>query len=130
MAKLEKVYEYVVVNDNVPIQKLPLLDLIRVLIKELTKDVAKQLDNESEINTELMTLKANLYDFLEKATDVIREGTHYAVLVEVPSLYTPVWKEVINSDLFTKHYNVTVFKPDIEYDLPFNYTILFEVVKN
>lgn len=129
MAKLEKVYEYVVVNDNVPIQKLPLLDLIRVIIKELTKDVASQLDNESELNREIMTLKANLYDFLEKATDPIREGAHYAVSVLVPSLYAPVWKEVINNDLFTKHYNVTVFKPDMEYDLPFNYTMIFEVVK-
>lgn len=125
---IEKVYEYVVLNDNVPVQKLSLLDLIRTIIKELTKDVTKQLDNDSILNVELMTLKANLYDFLYKATDTIRKGEHYAVSVEVPSLYTPVLDEVINEDIFTKHYKVSILKPDMEYDLPFNYNIVFEVV--
>lgn len=130
MGKLEKVYSYVVVNDNTPIQKLPLLDLLRVIMKELTKNIGAQLDNESVVNKEIMTLQANLYDFLKKATDPIRKGEHSAVLVKVPSLYTPVWKDVINEDLFTRHYNVTVFKPDMDYDLPFDYKILFQVVKD
>lgn len=126
--KFEKVYEYVVLNDNVPIQKLSLLDLLRTIVKEITKDITKELDNESIINVELMTLKANLYDFLYKATDSIRKGEHYAVSVEVPSIYSPVLEDVINEDIFTKHYRVSIMKPDMEYDLPFNYTIIFEVI--
>lgn len=124
----EKVYEYVVLNDNVPVQKLSLLDLLRTIVKELTKDISKQLDNDNIVNVELMTLQANLYDFLYKATDCIRKGEHYAVSVEIPSIYSPVLQDVINEDIFTKHYRVSVLKPDIEYDLPFNYTIVFEVI--
>lgn len=131
MAKVEKVYEYISTSADIPIQKYSLLDTIRVLIQYFSKSSASELDKESEVDVELATMSANLSDFLKKVTAPIREGKHKAVLVRVPNMYDPVLEDVINNNKVLSHnYKVTIFKPDISYDVKFKYKILLQVIED
>lgn len=127
MARGKKLYRFVEVDDSTPIQKLKISDQIRVLLKHLTYDAANELKSEDAVTTEIMTLKANLSDFLHKATEPIRRGKHREVIVDVSSKFEPVFDEVINSPEIADFFEVAVVRPKIEYDIPYNMLVKLTV---
>lgn len=127
MAGGKKLYSFVEVNDKTPIQKLSIGDQLRVLLKHFTYDPANELRTEDSVTTERMTLKANLSDFLRKATAPIREGKKKEVIISVSNKFDPVFKEVIESREIADFFEVSVVRPKIEYDIPFDFMVRLRV---
>lgn len=127
MAQGKKLYSFVEVSDKTPIQKLSISDQLRVLLKHLTYDPANELRTEDSVTTERMTLKANLSEFLRKATIPIREGKKKEVIVNISNKFDPVFEEVINSRDIKDFFEVSVVRPKIEYDIPFDFMVRLRV---
>ena len=120
-------FSFVEVDDKTPIQKLSLSDQLRVLIKQFTYDPANELRNDDIVTTRYMTLKANLSEFLRQATEPLRAGDKKEVIVNVSTDFNPVLKEVLNSHEIKDFYYVSVVKPKIEYDIPFDYLVRLRI---
>lgn len=125
----KKLYSYVEVDDSTPIQKLPIMDQLRILLKKLTYDPANELKSEDAVTTEYMTLKANLSDFFRRSTEPIRRGEKSEVIVNVSSKFNPVYNEVINSPDIQNYYYVSEVRPQIEYDIPYDFLVRLTVKK-
>ena len=129
MSRGKKLYSFVEVDDSTPIQKLKIKDQLRVLLKHLTYDAANELKSEDAVTTEIMTLKANLSDFLHKATDPIRRGDKSEVIVNISSQFEPIFKEVITSHEISDFFHVDIVRPKIEYDIPYDFMVRLRVKK-
>lgn len=123
----KKLYTFTEVDDNTPIQKLSLRDQIRLMVKRLANSDQEQLRAEDAATTHELALKADLLEFLYKATDLVRKGMHESVTVSVSSKFLPVLNDVLESQSITTFYTVTVNKPDIEYDIDYMIQITLEV---
>lgn len=126
----KKLYTFVEVDDSTPVQKLPILDQLRILLKKLTYDPANELKSEDAVTVEYMTLKANLSDFFRRATEPIRRGDKSEVIVNVSNKFDPVYKEVITSHEITDYYEVAEVRPEIEYDIPYDFLVRLSVKKS
>lgn len=129
MSKGKKLYSFVDVDDSTPIQKLKLTDQIRILLKSWTYDPANDLHADDVVTQEYMQLKANLSEFIYKATAPIRAGKKYEVIVNISTEFNPVFKEVLNSPEITRYYDVKVIRPKIDYDIPYDAMVRFRVKK-
>lgn len=127
MSKGQKLFHFVEVDDSTPIQKLHVMDQLRILLKSFTYDPANELHNENIVTQEYMTLKANLEDFLHQATAPIRKGQRKEVIVSVSSVFNPVFEEVIKSREIASVYDVDIVKPKVEYDLPYDLMVRLRV---
>ena len=127
MAQGKKLYSFVEVDDRTPIQKLSISDQLRVLLKHLTHDPANELRTEDSVTTERMILKANLSDFLRKATEPIRAGKKREVIVNISNKFDPVINEVISSHEISDFFEVSVVRPKIEYDIPYDFMVKLRV---
>lgn len=127
MAKGKRLYTFVDVDDSTPIQKLPLLDQLRVLFKSLTYDDANELKNEDIVTSEYLTLKANLLSFLRTATAPIRNGRRREVVLAISSQFQPVFNEVMRSKEITDYYHVSIARPKTDYDLPYDTLVRLRV---
>lgn len=123
----KRLYTFVEVDDSTPIQKLKIRDQLRVLLKQLTYDPANDLKNEDVVTQEYMTLKADLSDFLRRATEAIRNGKRKEVIVSVSTKFKPVFDEVINSHEIKDFYTVSVAKPKITYDITYDFMVRLRV---
>lgn len=127
MAEKKKLYSFIDVDDTTPIQKLKIMDQVRVLLRQWTADPANDLKNEDYATTELLTLKANLQDYLYRATAQIRNGSKKNVVVTVDAKFKPVLNEVLNSSDIRNYYRVQVAEPNIEYDIPYDIMVKLTV---
>lgn len=127
MSRGKVLYTFVDVDDSTPIQKLSIMDQLRVLVKSLTYDAANDLKNEDIVTHEYMTLRANLTDFLRKATAPIRSGKSHEVIVNISTRFNPVFDEVIHSKEIADFYDVAVVTPEIEYDIPYDFMVRLRV---
>ena len=125
--KGKKLFTFIEVDDNTPIQKLSLSEQLRVLVKRLTHDDKEQLRADDAETVYQLQLKANLLEFLHKATEKVRQGEHKSVTVAISSRFEPVLKDVLESASITAYYNVTVNKPDVEYDIEYFIRVTLEV---
>lgn len=123
----KKLYTFVEVNDSTPIQKLKLSDQFRVLLKQMTYDAANDLKNEDIVSRERLVLKANLSEFLRRATEPIRSGNKKEVIVNVSNKFDPVFEEVMDSHEIKDFYIVSVVRPNIEYDIPYDFLVRLRV---
>jgi hypothetical protein len=123
----KKLYSFVDVDDSTPIQKLKITDQLRVLLKSFTYDPANDLKNEDIVTQEYLTLRANLYDFLHKATEPIRRGKSKSVIVNISTKFNPVFNDVIQSHEIADLYKVDVVRPKIDYDLPYDIMVRLTV---
>ena len=130
MSEGKKLYTYVEVDDSTPIQKLSIMDQLRVLLKKLTYDAANELRNEDLVTQEYMQLKANLSDFLRRACSPIRAGKRKEVIVNISSQFNPVFDEVINSPEITDFYTVDTVRPKIDYNIPYDFMVRLRVKEN
>lgn len=127
MAAEKRLFTFIEVDDRTPIQKLSLSDQLRVLLKQFTYDPANELRNDDIVTTKYMTLKANLSEFLRKATEPLRNGSKREVIVNVSTDFNPVMEEVLNSHEIKDFYYVSVVKPKIEYDIPYDYLVRLRI---
>lgn len=127
MGREKKLFTYVEVDDSTPVQKLSIKDQLHVLLKQLTYDPANELKNDDIVTAEYMTLKANLSDFLRKATAPIRRGEMHEVIVNIPSVFMPVYEEVVQSHEIADFYTVDAVRPKLEYDIPYDMLVRLRV---
>lgn len=127
MAKRKKLFSFVDVTENTPIQKLSVMDQVRVMIKKMSHDDAEELRADDAVTQNLMRLKADLMGFLDTALEPLRQGKKYAVSVLIPNEYGPVLDEVLSSTKIANFYTVKVTRPDIEYDIKYDIRIDLEV---
>lgn len=125
--KRQRLFTYVEVDDKTPIQKLSIKDQLRVLLKRLTYDEASELKSEDAVTINQMQLKADLLDFIQKATEPISKGEHKKVKLSVSNQFDPVLDEVLESKSIVSFYEVVVLRPDIEYDIPYFIHVILEV---
>lgn len=123
----KKLFSFIEVDENTPIQKLSVMDQLRVLIKKLANDDAAELMADDAVTINLLHLKADLQGFLDTALKPIREGKKRAVSVSIPNSYDPVLNEVLESPRIANYYYVNIDRPDIEYDIPYNIRVDLEV---
>lgn len=127
MSAEKRLFTFIEVDDKTPIQKLSLSDQLRVLLKQFTYDPANELRNDDIVTTKYMTLKANLSEFLRKATEPLRNGSKREVIVNVSTDFNPVMEEVLKSHEIKDFYYVSVVKPKIEYDIPYDYLVRLRI---
>lgn len=127
MAGSKKLYSFIEVDDSTPIQKLKVCDQIRILLKKITYDPANELKSEDAVTMERMTLQANLSTFLRRATAPIRSGKRKEVIVNISNKFDPVWEDVINSPEIANFYTVSLVRPKIEYDIPYDFMVRLRV---
>lgn len=123
----KKLFSFIEVDENTPIQKLSVMDQFRVLIKKMTADDATELMAEDAVTLNLLRLKADLIDLLDEALEPIRQGKRRAVSISLSNEFDPVLDEVINSPNISNYYYVDVTRPDIEYDIPYKIRLDLEV---
>lgn len=110
--------------------KLSIRDQIRVILSGLAKDDARELDNEDEFAIAEAKRRANLEDFLRKATKPIREGKHTSCSLSISSEFDDILKEVLESPQISRYYTVKIVRPDVDYNVHFNILVRLEVRRN
>lgn len=125
--KGKKLSSFVVVDDSTPIQKLSIMEQLRVLIHRLSNGDREQLKADDAETVFELRLKADLLEFLHKSTELVRNGTHHSVTVAVSSKFKPVLQDVLESPSITSYYNTSVVDPDIAYDIDYFLQVTLEV---
>ena len=123
----KKLFSFVEMTDDVPIQKLTVLEQLRLLVRKLANDDKEQLKADDAETVYLLTLKANLLEFFNKATEKIRKGDERSVTCQVSSKFLPVLDEVLQSTSIGSYYAAEVIKPDIEFDIDYFVKVKLEV---
>ena len=127
MAKRQKLFSFVELTDDTPIQKLSILEQFRLLVRRLSNDDKEQLKADDAETVYGLQLKANLLEFLNKATEKIRRGDETSVTMQISSKFLPVLDDVLNSSTIATYYTSTVTKPDIEFDIDYFLKLKLEV---
>lgn len=125
--KGKKLFSFIEVDETTPIQKLSFSEQLRVLIQRLTNEGKEQLKADDAETVYQLQLKANLLEFLQKATEKVRQGEHRSVTVSVSSRFLPVLDEVLESTSIQAYYTYKVEKLDIEYDIEYFIQVTLEV---
>ena len=123
----KKLFSFIDVDENTPIQKLSVMDQVRVLLKKIMADDAAELAADNAVTISMLKLKADLMAILDEALEPIRKGKNFAVSIQIPNEFDPVLEEVLKSPRIDNYYTVTVERPDIEYDIPYNLRLNLEV---
>lgn len=123
----QKLFSYVEIDDNTPIQKLKISDQIRALFKNAVDDDAQELKANDAATVYELQLKANLFEFISKSTVPIRQGNHKSVTMAISSKFNPVLDEVLNDSKISNFYDVTVLRPNIAYDIDYMLEVKLEV---
>lgn len=123
----KRLMEYVDVTDNTPIQQLSAIDQIRVLLKKMTHDDAAELQAENAVTRHALELQADLSSILNKALDPLRRGQAKAVSLSLPSVYDSVLDDVFNNSKIKEYYNTKITRPEVDYDIPYNFRLDVEV---
>lgn len=114
-----KLYSYVEVRDDTPLQKLTLGEQLRLLLRKLTEDPANELKSEDAVKIEYLQRKANLIDFIKKAAKPLVLGEHKIVLAQISNEFRPVLNEVLTSPEIANYYIIDVATPETEYDIQY-----------
>lgn len=127
MTKGQKLFSFIEVTDETPVQKLSILEQLRLLIRRLSNDDKEQLKADDAETLYSLQLKANLLEFLNKSTEKIRKGEERVVTVQIASKFLPVLDDVLESPTIAAYYTTTVSKPDIEFDIDYFVKLRLEV---
>ena len=127
LGKTRRLYSYTKVDDRTPIQKLSIGEQLRVLLRQFTHSSKNELSTEDAVTHAHLTMRANLLEFISKATQSIREGKHTSVTMQISNKFDPVLEEVLSSPTVVNYYNVDVQRPNVEYDVVYFITVTMEV---
>lgn len=123
----KKLFSFVEVDDNTPIQKLSVADQIRVAIKKLSKDDAAELEAEDALTYNYLVLQANLNDLIDTALKPVRQGKRSAVSISLSNKFDSVLEEVLDSPSIKEYYNTRVTRPNVDFDIPYFIRVDLEV---
>lgn len=123
----ELLYKFLDADDSVPLPKLKLSEQLRLLVRHLTYDAAKELEAEDLVTTEYLSRKADLLEFINKATESIKKGKHKNVTLSISSKFSDVLDDVIKSPQIQNYFIVSVARPRIEYDIPTDILLRIEI---
>ena len=122
-----KLFSFLEVTDDTPIQKLSILEQFRLLVRRLSNSDAEQLKADSAETVYMLQLQANLREFLYKATAKIRNGDQQSVTMELSSKFLPVLDVVLNSPAIKPYYTWKISKPEVDLDIDYFFTLTLEV---
>lgn len=125
--KGQKLFSFLEVTDDTPIQKLSVLEQFRLLIRKLSNADSEQLRADDAETVYALQLQADLLEFFQKATEKVRQGAEKKVTCQVSSKFLPVLNDVIESASISPYYEVAVETPDIEYDIDYFIKVTLEV---
>lgn len=128
MSEKQRLTSYVEVDDNTPMLKLNLFDQLRVVINKFTQDDARELEYEDAFSIEEAKLKANLGDFIYKATKPIREGRRKSVTLSISSNFDTVLDEVLQGSSVSRYYTYKIHRPKLSYDVHHFILVRLEVL--
>ena len=123
----QKLSSYIEIDDNTPMIKLSIRDQMRVILNKMAHDDARELDNEDEFAISEAKRRANLEDFLRKATKPLREGVHTSVSLRISSEFDDILKDVLESPQISRYYTVKMVRPEVDYNVHFNILVRLEV---
>lgn len=123
----QKLSSYIEIDDNTPMIKLSIRDQMRVILNKMAHDDARELDNEDAFAIAEAKRRANLEDFLRKATKPIREGVHTSVSLSISSEFDDILKDVLESPQISRYYTVKMVRPEVDYNVHFNILVRLEV---
>ena len=126
----KKLYSYVDVDDNTPVQKLKLSDQFRLLLRKLTEDPANELKADDAVTAEYLRLRADLTEFIRKASEPLKLGKNTEVVVQISNAFKPVLKDVLSSPEIRNYYKIQVAAPKIDYDIDFEYLLSIKLRKD
>lgn len=127
MARGQKLFSFLEVTDETPIQKLTVMEQFRLLVRKLTNSDKEQLRADDAETIYQLQLQADLLEFITKATNKVRQGKARSVTMRISSKFLPVLDEVLESPSIKPFYTYTVRKPQIDYDIDYYFRLTLEV---
>ena len=122
----KKLFSFLEVTDDTPIQKLSIAEQFRLLVRKLSNSDAEQLKADSAETVYMLQLQADLREFLYKATAKVRNGDEKSVTMEISSKFLPVLDTVLNSPAINPFYTWSISKPEIDWDIDYFFTLTLE----
>ena len=122
----KKLFSFLEVTDDTPIQKLSIAEQFRLLVRKLSNSDAEQLKADSAETVYMLQLQADLREFLYKATAKVRNGDEKSVTMEISSKFLPVLNTVLNSPAINPFYTWSISKPEIDLDIDYFFTLTLE----
>lgn len=122
----KKLFSFLEVTDDTPIQKLSIAEQFRLLVRKLSNSDAEQLKADSAETVYMLQLQADLREFLYKATAKVRNGDEKSVTMEISSKFLPVLDTVLNSPAINPFYTWSISKPEVDWDIDYFFTLTLE----
>jgi len=125
-----KLYSYIQTDDNDNLD-VPFMDKIVAYIFQWFRESGRE-DIENDklddlVTTEMLTLQADLINFIDTALLPIKQGKHKQVILKIDSKFVPVLEYVISSPYYTDYYKVTPLKWEkMDYNIPYFVLIQLE----
>lgn len=117
--KGKRLFTYLDVDENASLQKLTIMEQIRVLLKMLWKDDSAELAANDAVTEQRLQLKANLQGLVNLALKPIRDGRKKSVRMSISNRFDPVFNDVFNPDGILRYYEISVLRPEIDYDIDY-----------
>lgn len=125
--KGKKLFSFLEVTDETPIQKLSVMDQFRLLVRRLSNSDAEQLKADDAETVYELQLKADLQEFLYKATQKVRNGEEKSVTMNISSKFLPVLDSVLEGSTIKPFYTYEIHKPEIDLDIDYFIRLTLEV---
>lgn len=125
--KGKKLFSFLEVTDETPIQKLSMMDQFRLLVRKLSSSDAEQLKAEDAETVYQLQLKADLQEFLHKATAKVRDGDEKSVTMSISSKFLPVLNEVLEGSTIKPFYTYKMVQPEVDLDIDYFVRLTLEV---
>lgn len=125
--KGKKLFSFLEVTDETPIQKLSIMDQFRLLVRRLSNSDAEQLKADDAETVYELQLKADLQEFLYKATQKVRNGEEKSVTMNISSKFLPVLDSVLEGSTIKPFYTYEIHKPEVDLDIDYFIRLTLEV---
>lgn len=134
MAKGKRLYTYRKISENSDVSELPLPERIRSMFNSWFassgRAEARDMKNREELVRSELTLQSDLFLFLNKALQPIREGKAIAVTLKIAKEFEPVLDSVLQSQTIDPYYIVSVLhRPTPDFDVDYDIKIRLEAKK-
>lgn len=123
----KKLFSFLEVTDETPIQKLSVMEQFRLLIRKLSNSDREQLKADDAETIYSLQLQADLLEFIKRATERLRNGQERSVTLQLSSKFLPVIDEVLDGPSIKPFYTTRVDNPQIDYDIDYYFTVYMEV---
>jgi len=135
MAKGNRLYTYLKVSENSDLSGLPLPERLRAMFNSWFaasgRAEARDMRNREELTRSELTLQSDLFLFLNKALQPIREGKAVAATLKIAKEFEPVLDAVLQSQTIEPYYTVSILhRPSPDFDVDYDIKIRLEARKS